>query len=134
MTNVVDLNTKRFERDEREYLEIVGRSRLAVQLLAERLDPADFEHFTDLIRGAGGHFFDAVFGEGMWGGEFWSGHSCVADVWEDDFSSGDPDDDGPHRCLACDALLPEDRIDSVCESCFQEACESAEEARREMGL
>ena len=120
MTNVVDLNTKRFERDEREYLEIVGRSRLAVQLLAERLDPsADFEHFTDLIRGAGGHFFDAVFGEGMWDGDFWS---------------GDPDDDGPHRCLACDALLPEDRIDSVCESCFQEACESAEEARREMGL
>ena len=118
MQSVIDLDAKRreqeCERSVREYLEAVGRSRLAVQLLAERLDPADFEHFTDLIRGAGGHFFDAVFGEGMWGGDFWS---------------GDPNDDGPHRCIACDAPLPEDRIDSVCESCFQEACEIAEEAR-----
>jgi hypothetical protein len=87
MTNVVDLNAKRCERDVREYREAVGRSQLAVQLLAERLAPADFERFTDLIRGTGGHFFDAVFGEGMWGGEFWSGHPCVAYVCGDDFGS-----------------------------------------------
>jgi hypothetical protein len=117
MTNVVDLNAKRCERDVREYLEAVGRSELAVQLLAQRLTPIDFEHFTNLIRGTGGHFFDAVFGEGNWEGEFWSG--C-------------PVDDGPRRCLNCDVLLPEDRIDCVCEPCFQEACETAEEARREM--
>ena len=115
MTNVVDLNAKRCERDVREYLEAVGRSELAVQLLAQRLTPTDFERFTNLIRGTGGHFFDAVFGEWNWEGEFWSGR---------------PDDDGPRRCLNCDALLPEDRIDCVCEPCFQDACETAEEARR----
>jgi hypothetical protein len=99
MTNVVDLNAKRCERDVGEYLEAVGRSELAVQLLAQRLTPIDFERFTNLIRGTGGHFFDAVFGEWDVGGEFWSGR---------------PDDNGPLQCLACDALLPEDRIDSVC--------------------
>jgi hypothetical protein len=64
MTNIIDLNAKRFEQNEREYLKVIGRSRLAVQLLAERLSPADFERFTNLIRDTGGHFFDAVFGEG----------------------------------------------------------------------
>jgi hypothetical protein len=118
MTNVVDLNAKRCEREVHEYLEAVGRARLAVQFLAERLSPQDFERFTNLIRGTGGHFVDTVFGEGE---------------WEGDFGSEAPEDDGPHRCLACDALLPEDRIDSVCEPCFQEACEIAAEARREMG-